>query len=159
LKGFERRSFGRKIQASSYISLQPVSLPFSVCVAYSRRNSSNPRRLLRSLDRLARLSKHERSERRLRACGEASRFFLPRFQPGRVRASRDLPFPHPGQCTVVLISPGFQSQSEQRQLERMIDQSLRSQVVISTLDPKGLAIMMREADVSGGYPLDLTTTP
>lgn len=57
----------------------------------------------------------------------------------------------PGQRTVVLISPGFQSQSEQRQLERIIDQSLRSQVVISTLDPKGLAIMMREADVSGGY--------
>jgi VWFA-related protein len=57
----------------------------------------------------------------------------------------------PGKRTVVFISPGFQSQSEQRQLERIIDQSLRSQVVISTMDPKGLAIMMREADVSGGY--------
>ena len=57
----------------------------------------------------------------------------------------------PGQRTLVLVSPGFQSQSEHRQLERIIDQSLRSQVVISTLDPKGLAIMMRETDVSGGY--------
>lgn len=57
----------------------------------------------------------------------------------------------PGQRTVVLVSPGFPSQSEHLQLERIIDQSLRSQVVISTLDPKGLAIMMREADVSGGY--------
>ena len=57
----------------------------------------------------------------------------------------------PGQRTVVFVSPGFQSQSEHRQLERIIDQCLRSQVVISTLDPKGLAIMMREADVSGGY--------
>jgi VWFA-related protein len=57
----------------------------------------------------------------------------------------------PGQRTVVLVSPGFQSESEQRQLDRIVDLSLRSQVVISTLDPKGLAIMMREADASGGY--------
>lgn len=57
----------------------------------------------------------------------------------------------PGRRTVVLVSPGFLSQSEHVQLERIIDQSLRSQVVISSLDPKGLAIMMREADVSSRY--------
>jgi hypothetical protein len=52
---------------------------------------------------------------------------------------------------MVLVSPGFLSQSEQYQLDRMIDRALRSQVVISSLDPKGLALIMREADVTLNY--------
>ena len=56
----------------------------------------------------------------------------------------------PGQRTVILISPGFLSQSQQDQLYRIIDHALRSQVVISSLDPRGLAILMRESDASQG---------
>jgi VWFA-related protein len=48
----------------------------------------------------------------------------------------------PGQRTIVLVSPGFPSQSEQRQLDRLISRALRAQVVISSLDPKGLALLM-----------------
>ena len=57
----------------------------------------------------------------------------------------------PGQRTIILVSPGFLSQSEQYQLDRIIDRALRSQVVISSLDPKGLAILLREADASRFY--------
>ena len=57
----------------------------------------------------------------------------------------------PGQRTVILVSPGFLSQSEQYQLDRLIDHALSSQVVISSLDPKGLAILMRETDTSRSY--------
>jgi VWFA-related protein len=57
----------------------------------------------------------------------------------------------PGQRTVVLVSPGFLSQSEQSALDRLIDHALRAQVVISSLDPKGLAILMREADTTRSY--------
>ena len=45
----------------------------------------------------------------------------------------------PGQRTVILVSSGFLSQSVQNQIDQLIDRSLRAQVVISALDPKGLA--------------------
>jgi VWFA-related protein len=57
----------------------------------------------------------------------------------------------PGQRTLILVSPGFLSQSEQFALDRIIDRALRSQVVISSLDPKGLGLLMREADASRSY--------
>jgi VWFA-related protein len=57
----------------------------------------------------------------------------------------------PGQRSITLVSPGFLSQSELYQLDRIIDLALRSQVVISSLDPKGLAILMRESDASQKY--------
>jgi VWFA-related protein len=57
----------------------------------------------------------------------------------------------PGRRTVILVSPGFLSESEQYQLDHIIDEALRSQVVISSLDPKGLALMMRETDVTRSY--------
>ena len=57
----------------------------------------------------------------------------------------------PGQRSIILVSPGFLSQSEQYQLDRIIDRALHSQVVISSLDPRGLALLMREADVTSGY--------
>jgi VWFA-related protein len=56
-----------------------------------------------------------------------------------------------GQRTIILVSPGFLSQNEQYQLDQLIDHALRSQVVISSLDPKGLAVLMREADASRSY--------
>jgi VWFA-related protein len=57
----------------------------------------------------------------------------------------------PGQRSIILVSPGFLSQSEQYMLDRIIDRALRSEVVISSLDPKGLAILMREGDASQNY--------
>ncbi|WP_348261206.1 VWA domain-containing protein [Telmatobacter sp. DSM 110680] len=54
----------------------------------------------------------------------------------------------PGERSVVLVSPGFLSQSEQYALDRIIDQALRAQVVINSLDPKGLSVLMRESDAS-----------
>ena len=57
----------------------------------------------------------------------------------------------PGQRTVVLVSPGFLSESEQAQLERIIDRALREQVVVSALDPKGLPLLMREMDITRSY--------
>jgi VWFA-related protein len=57
----------------------------------------------------------------------------------------------PGRRTVILVSPGFMWQSEQLQLDRIIDRALRSQVVISSLDPKGLVVLMREFDASRSY--------
>jgi hypothetical protein len=56
----------------------------------------------------------------------------------------------PGQRTIVLVSPGFLSQSEHDQLDKIIDRAVRSQVVISSLDPKGLA-PPRESDASQSY--------
>src|ERR1700733_9829805 len=53
----------------------------------------------------------------------------------------------PGQRTVLLLSPGFLSRSEQSQLDEVIDHALRSQVVISSLDPKGLTNVTREGDM------------
>jgi VWFA-related protein len=57
----------------------------------------------------------------------------------------------PGQRTVVLVSPGFLSRSEQVDLEDIIDHALRAQVVISSLDPRGPANLTREGDVSHSY--------
>jgi len=56
----------------------------------------------------------------------------------------------PGQRTIILVSPGFLSQSEKYQLDRVIDRAVRLQIVISSLDPKGLA-SPREADASRSY--------
>ena len=53
-----------------------------------------------------------------------------------------------GSRTVVLVSPGFLSQSDQLAIDRTIDHALRSQVVINSIDPKGLAVLMREGDAS-----------
>jgi VWFA-related protein len=54
----------------------------------------------------------------------------------------------PGERTVILVSQGFLSQSEQSRLDRVTDVALRSQVVINSIDPKGLAVTMREADAT-----------
>jgi len=57
----------------------------------------------------------------------------------------------PGRRNIVLVSPGFLSQTEQLQLDRVIDRALKSQVVINSLDPRGLAILVRSGDVTTGY--------
>ncbi len=57
----------------------------------------------------------------------------------------------PGQRTVIFGSPGFLLGDNQFQLERIIDQALRLQVVISSLDPRGLPVLMRQVDASLTY--------
>ncbi len=58
----------------------------------------------------------------------------------------------PGQRIVIFGSPGFLLQDEnQFQLERIIDQALRLQVVISSLDPRGLPVIARQLDASRIY--------
>jgi len=57
----------------------------------------------------------------------------------------------PGQRAVFLVSPGYLSRSEQSQLEQTIDRALRAQVVISSLDPRGLSDPSHEIDVSHTY--------
>jgi VWFA-related protein len=57
----------------------------------------------------------------------------------------------PGQRTVIFGSPGFLLANDQFQLEQIIDQALRLQVVISSLDPRGLAVLMRQVDASLQY--------
>jgi VWFA-related protein len=54
----------------------------------------------------------------------------------------------PGQRSAIMVSPGFISENEQFQVDRLIDHALRSQVVVSSLDPKGLAILMRDFSAS-----------
>ena len=58
----------------------------------------------------------------------------------------------PGQRTVIFGSPGFLLQNEnQFELEQLIDQALRLQVVISSLDPRGLPVVARQVDASQIY--------
>ncbi len=57
----------------------------------------------------------------------------------------------PGQRTVIFGSPGFLLADDQFQLERIIDQALRLQVVISSLDPRGLPVLLRQVDASLQY--------
>jgi VWFA-related protein len=54
----------------------------------------------------------------------------------------------PGQRTVVFVSPGFLAESEQFSLDRIIDHAVRAQVVISSLDPRGLALLTGDLDAS-----------
>jgi VWFA-related protein len=58
----------------------------------------------------------------------------------------------PGQRTVILGSPGFLLlDNNQFQVERLVDLALRSEVVISSLDPRGLPVLMRQIDASRIY--------
>lgn len=54
----------------------------------------------------------------------------------------------PGTRSVISVSPGFLSQSEQLALDRIIEKGLRNQVVINTLDPKGVFLGRRGAHAS-----------
>ncbi len=57
----------------------------------------------------------------------------------------------PGQRNIVLVSPGFLSGELLSQVDAIIDRALRSQIVIGSIDSKGLAVMLPEADVRTGY--------
>jgi VWFA-related protein len=58
----------------------------------------------------------------------------------------------PGQRNIVLVSPGFLSGEDlQFQVDAMVDRALRSQVVISSIDSKGLAVRLQESDIHTSY--------
>jgi VWFA-related protein len=48
-----------------------------------------------------------------------------------------------GRRGIVLVSPGFLTVSQEFQIDRVIDRALRAQVIIDSLDPKGLPILLR----------------
>lgn len=62
----------------------------------------------------------------------------------------------PGQKEIILISPGFLTVSLEEQTQRVIDRALRAQIVVSSLDPKGVALLMPETDISSNYDPKLT---
>lgn len=57
----------------------------------------------------------------------------------------------PGQRNVILVSAGFLTKEQESRVATIIDHALRSQVTISSINPKGLAVRLREADASQGY--------
>src|ERR1035437_3056771 len=54
----------------------------------------------------------------------------------------------PGQRTVVLISPGFITPQMEYEYTEIIDRAVRSQVIINTLDARGLYVVMPGGDAS-----------
>ena len=54
----------------------------------------------------------------------------------------------PGQRVLILVSPGFLSESAQSQVDKVLDTALGSQTVVNSLDPKGLGVRLREFDAS-----------
>lgn len=57
----------------------------------------------------------------------------------------------PGQRNLILISSGFMPMGRTYVTGQIIDRALRSQVVISSLDPRGLANVAPEGDASRAY--------
>jgi len=57
----------------------------------------------------------------------------------------------PGQRNIVLVSSGFLTTAQQLGATSIIDGALRSQVIISSIDAKGVAVQLREADASQDY--------
>jgi VWFA-related protein len=57
----------------------------------------------------------------------------------------------PGQRNVVLISPGFLSSELGAELSGIVDRALRSQVVVSSIDAKGLGVMEQSSDIRTSY--------
>jgi len=54
----------------------------------------------------------------------------------------------PGQRTLVLISPGFMTETEQHRLTEVTDHALRSGVIVNTLDSRGLYTQLPLGDAS-----------
>jgi VWFA-related protein len=54
----------------------------------------------------------------------------------------------PGQRSVIFLSPGFLLYDLESELEQVADRALRSGVVISTLDPRGLYVIIPGGDAS-----------
>lgn len=63
----------------------------------------------------------------------------------------------PGQRTVVFVSPGFIAPTLEFQYNEVIDHAVRSQVTISTLDARGLYVVLPFGDIT--QPLQRTPPP
>jgi VWFA-related protein len=59
----------------------------------------------------------------------------------------------PGQRSVVLISPGFITLTRERELDAIVDRALRANVVINTLDSRGLYVLVPFGDASKQDPV------
>jgi VWFA-related protein len=57
----------------------------------------------------------------------------------------------PGQRSVVFMSPGFLTDELGSQISAIADRALHSQVVVGSIDSKGLATMLQEADIRTSY--------
>jgi hypothetical protein len=76
---------------------------------------------------------------------------------GLERLCRRLEVVH-GQHAIMLVSPGFMSVTEEPDYERVVDQALRQNVMISTLDARGVYAQNGLGDATQDliYPLDAT---
>lgn len=54
----------------------------------------------------------------------------------------------PGQRTIVLISPGFIAPQMEYEYSQIIDRAVRSQVILNTLDARGLYVVLPGGDIS-----------
>jgi len=59
----------------------------------------------------------------------------------------------PGQRSIVVVSPGFITPDLDYELTEVIDQAVRSQVVINTLDARGLYVILPYGDASHNPPV------
>jgi len=57
----------------------------------------------------------------------------------------------PGQRNLIVVSGGFLPLSLQSMVGEIADRALRSSVIINSLDPRGLPVLLREADASREY--------
>ena len=56
----------------------------------------------------------------------------------------------PGQRAIVLVSPGFLTRSKEYDIDQIVDQALRQNIVISSLDARGLYVNPMVGDVTRG---------
>jgi hypothetical protein len=59
----------------------------------------------------------------------------------------------PGQRSVIFLSPGFLSYHLESQIAEITDRALRSNVVVNTLDPRGLYVIIPGGDASQRTPV------
>jgi VWFA-related protein len=59
----------------------------------------------------------------------------------------------PGQRSIVLISPGFITLTAEQQVDAIVERALRSNVIVNTLDARGLYVPIPFGDVSKDHPV------
>jgi VWFA-related protein len=65
----------------------------------------------------------------------------------------------PGSRTIVLVSPGFLTPDWEQQLSDVIDQALRSNILVSTVDARGLYVPPQFGDISQQNRPNMVTSP
>jgi VWFA-related protein len=59
----------------------------------------------------------------------------------------------PGQRSIVLLSPGFITLTSEQQVDAIVERALRSNVIVNTLDARGLYVPIPFGDVSRDHPV------